>query len=225
MREKLIAALALAGLYQLTAFKDVCRASCVAPAQFLVAHWRRGRGGAFSLGCRHGLYCLGCCWALMLLLFAGGVMNLAVVIGIGVVVGTVYVALRFRMKPGEDPMPKQTHGNTVLEIGWTILPALILAGIAVGTVMTIINDPVYLTEPFVRTTDYELALNQRVPPYPCGIVQEIDREKGKVPHFLPGTNPFMDEFRNKYGLPLDAVLGGPETMYPEYMDKLKAARK
>ena len=62
------------------------------------------------------------------------------------------------------------------------------------TVMTIVNDPVYLTEPFVRTTDYELELRQQVPPYPCGVVQEVDREKGEVPHFLPGTNPYMTEF-------------------------------
>ena len=57
------------------------------------------------------------------------------------------------------------------------------------TVMTIVNDPVYLTEPFVRTTDYELNVHQNIPPYPCGIVQEIDRAKGQVPHFLPGTTP------------------------------------
>ncbi len=89
------------------------------------------------------------------------------------------------------------------------------------TVMTIINDPVYLTEPFVRTTDYELALNQRVPPYPCGIVQEIDREKGKVPHFLPGTNPYLTEHASRHGIPVEATRGGAETMYPDYQEKLK----
>ena len=46
------------------------------------------------------------------------------------------------------------------------------------TVVTIVNDPVYLTEPFVRTTDYELDLHQQVPPYPCGVVQEVDRDEG-----------------------------------------------
>ena len=50
------------------------------------------------------------------------------------------------------------------------------------------------------------------------------RPDGDVPAYFPGENPFMDEFRNKYKLPLDAVLGGPETMYPEYMEKLKAAK-
>ncbi|MFM7224506.1 MAG: cytochrome c oxidase subunit II transmembrane domain-containing protein [Actinomycetota bacterium] len=64
---------------------------------------------------------------------------IAVVIGIGVVVGTVYAALKFRVKPGEDPMPKQTHGNTVLEVGWTLIPALILAVMAVPTVAVIFD--------------------------------------------------------------------------------------
>ena len=52
---------------------------------------------------------------------------IAVVIGIGVTVATIYVALRFREKPGEERAPKQVHGNTVLEVSWTIIPALILA--------------------------------------------------------------------------------------------------
>ena len=47
------------------------------------------------------------------------------------------------------------------------------------TVMTVVTDPVYLTEPFVRTTDYELTVNQQIPPYPCGVVQEIDRPKDR----------------------------------------------
>jgi cytochrome c oxidase subunit II len=64
---------------------------------------------------------------------------IAVVIGCGVVGGTIYVALRFRVKPGEDRSPKQVHGNTVLEVGWTIIPALILAVMAVPTIATIFD--------------------------------------------------------------------------------------
>ncbi|HEX5097337.1 MAG TPA: cytochrome c oxidase subunit II, partial [Acidimicrobiia bacterium] len=45
---------------------------------------------------------------------------IAVAVGVGVLAGTIYVALRFRVKPGEERMPKQTHGNTVLEVSWTI---------------------------------------------------------------------------------------------------------
>lgn len=92
------------------------------------------------------------------------------------------------------------------------------------TVMTIIYDPVYFTEPLVRTTDYELALGQQVPPYPCGIVQEIDRAKGQVPHFLPGTNPYMTEFAVRHRLPLEAVRGGAETMYPDFRQKLRTMK-
>jgi len=68
--------LALAGVYQLTPFKRACLSVCRSPASFVATHWRNGAGGALRMGIAHGLYCLGCCWALMLLLFAGGVMHL-----------------------------------------------------------------------------------------------------------------------------------------------------
>jgi predicted metal-binding membrane protein len=70
------ALLILAGLYQLTPFKRTCLESCRSPAAFIARHWKRGVAGGFRLGVAHGNYCLGCCWALMLLLFVGGVMNL-----------------------------------------------------------------------------------------------------------------------------------------------------
>src|ERR1043166_872921 len=64
---------------------------------------------------------------------------LAVVIGLGVVGMTFYVALRFRVRPGEERSPVQTHGNTVLEVSWTIIPFLILMVMAVPTIATIFN--------------------------------------------------------------------------------------
>jgi len=70
------ALLIIAGLYQLTPFKRTCLESCRSPAAFIVRYWKRGVAGGFRLGLAHGAYCLGCCWALMLLLFVGGVMNL-----------------------------------------------------------------------------------------------------------------------------------------------------
>ena len=70
------AVLALAGLYQITPFKRACLSVCRSPASFVATHWRDGAGGALRMGITHGLYCVGCCWALMLLLFAGGVMHL-----------------------------------------------------------------------------------------------------------------------------------------------------
>jgi len=65
-----------AGLYQLTPLKRACLAHCRSPVDAIAGRWRPGRGGAFLMGARHGLYCLGCCWLLMALLFVTGVMNL-----------------------------------------------------------------------------------------------------------------------------------------------------
>ncbi len=67
--------LILAGLYQLTPLKQACLRHCRTPLGFLMAEWREGARGALAMGLRHGLYCAGCCWALMLLLFVAGVMN------------------------------------------------------------------------------------------------------------------------------------------------------
>ena len=75
---RLAAALLIAaGVYQLTPLKRACLTHCQSPMGFLMTHWRDGAAGAFQMGLRHGIYCLGCCWALMCVLFAVGVMNLA----------------------------------------------------------------------------------------------------------------------------------------------------
>jgi predicted metal-binding membrane protein len=68
--------LALAGAFQFTALKDACLRQCRHPASFLVRHYGRGPGAAFLLGARHGAFCLGCCWAIMLVAFAIGVTGL-----------------------------------------------------------------------------------------------------------------------------------------------------
>ena len=68
--------LALAGAFQFSGLKDRCLAVCRHPGAFLLRHYERGLPAAFALGRRHGLFCLGCCWALMLLMFAAGVANL-----------------------------------------------------------------------------------------------------------------------------------------------------
>lgn len=75
-----------AGVYQLTPLKDACLRYCQSPAQFLSQYWRRGNVGAFMIGIRHGVFCLGCCWVLMGLLFYGGVMNLYWIAGLAVYV-------------------------------------------------------------------------------------------------------------------------------------------
>jgi predicted metal-binding membrane protein len=68
--------LALAGAFQFTPLKDACLDKCRHPGQFLMRFYERGAGGGFRLGARHGLFCVGCCWALMLVMFAAGVASL-----------------------------------------------------------------------------------------------------------------------------------------------------
>jgi predicted metal-binding membrane protein len=67
--------LLLAGAYQFTSFKDACLTRCRSPFPFFLANWRDGNWGAFGLGVRHGSYCVGCCWALMGLMFVFGSMT------------------------------------------------------------------------------------------------------------------------------------------------------
>jgi predicted metal-binding membrane protein len=76
----------LAGIYQLTPLKEVCLRHCRTPLAFVMTHWRDGRRGAVEMGLRHGLYCVGCCWLLFLILVPIGVMNLAAMIAITLVV-------------------------------------------------------------------------------------------------------------------------------------------
>jgi predicted metal-binding membrane protein len=88
------AILIAAGLYQLTPFKGACLTRCRSPLGFLITNWRDGNLGAFGMGLRHGAYCLGCCWALMCVLFVVGVMNLIWVAALSVLV------LAEKMGPG-----------------------------------------------------------------------------------------------------------------------------
>ena len=94
------------------------------------------------------------------------------------------------------------------------------------TYVTIIDDPVYLTEPLVKTTNMlqnprPLAPQQLL--YPCTAVVELaDQPRGAVPHYLPGENPFLEEFGAEYTLPAAATRGGAATMYPEFQQKLRA---
>ena len=92
------------------------------------------------------------------------------------------------------------------------------------TNITLITDPVFLSEPFVRTSTWVLATNLEFARYPCGpneIAIEIERPEGFVPHHLPGTNHMLMEYAEKFALPVEVTKGGAETMYPEYMEKIK----
>ena len=82
------AVLIVAGLYQLTPLKQICLDHCRSPLAFVMQHWRDGYGGALRMGIVHGMYCLGCCWALFAVLVAAGVMSLAWMLLLTVVIFT-----------------------------------------------------------------------------------------------------------------------------------------
>ncbi|MBZ5696577.1 MAG: hypothetical protein LAN36_14610 [Acidobacteriia bacterium] len=88
------------------------------------------------------------------------------------------------------------------------------------TLVSIVKDPVYLTEPLVRTEHFVLNLGYALSPSSCIPRHEIDHPRGWVAHHLPGTNEWLTEFATKYGIPVEATRGGAETMYPEYQLKL-----
>lgn len=93
-----------------------------------------------------------------------------------------------------------------------------------GDILTIgswLDDPVYLTEPYMHTRSFRNNPNQVIRPYPCRGVVEVERAQGDVPHYIPGKNPFLGAFARRFGLPLAAAMGGAETMYPEYAQRMK----
>ncbi len=81
-----IAPLVAAGLWQVTRTKEVCLTHCTSPMSFVLHHWRSGRSGAVRMGFRHSLYCIGCCWLFMLVLFVSGSMSLLWMGGLSVVI-------------------------------------------------------------------------------------------------------------------------------------------
>jgi len=85
-QDAVAAILLLAGVYQFTPLKSTCLRACRTPADFLMTHWHRGLSGQLRLGIEHGLYCLGCCWALMALFVGVGAMSLVWAAGIALVV-------------------------------------------------------------------------------------------------------------------------------------------
>ena len=95
------------------------------------------------------------------------------------------------------------------------------------TITAMVNDPVYLTEPYVISRTWQLDPKTEMPPTPgpCSPEAEVARLEGNgsVPHYLPGANPFVTEMTQMYHIPVDAVMGGAKTMYPEYRKQLKAA--
>ncbi|MBV9397885.1 MAG: hypothetical protein JO062_07890 [Bryobacterales bacterium] len=90
------------------------------------------------------------------------------------------------------------------------------------THVSIAYDPVYLTEPLIKSQDYVLnGGSDGNWLWPCEYVDESPGQaRSRVPSYMPGENPFVSEFANRHHIPVDAALGGAETMYPEYRKKL-----
>jgi hypothetical protein len=90
------------------------------------------------------------------------------------------------------------------------------------TITSVLEDPVMLTEPLVRSQTWFLDPGQRAGLFPCEYLPEVPAPAGTVPHHLPGTNQYLKEFAEWYALPFEATRGGAETLYPEYRSKLGA---
>lgn len=94
-----------------------------------------------------------------------------------------------------------------------------------GNVLTwisIIDDPAYLTEPFIRSRNfvYDPAVDPSA--YPCSVVIEVAGDQTRIPHYLPGANPFLNDFVALFKIPEEARRGGAVTMYPEYLERLRS---
>jgi hypothetical protein len=93
------------------------------------------------------------------------------------------------------------------------------------TVVVVIHDPVNLTESMIRSSDYVINPQGAINPYPCDpVVEIVGQDAGKVPHYLPGQHPFLTEYADRHKLPLEAVMGGAPTMYPEFIEKVRQLR-
>jgi glyoxylase-like metal-dependent hydrolase (beta-lactamase superfamily II) len=91
------------------------------------------------------------------------------------------------------------------------------------THVMIATDPVYLSEPYVNSEEFVyMERGNQNWLYNCEYVMEVPKPKNDVPHFLPGKNPFLKEFSEKFGLPFDPVFAGAESTYPEYLAKIES---
>jgi hypothetical protein len=121
--------------------------------------------------------------------------------------------------------------TTHLKAGWFRRNGLALSDQAVmedqfirhGDLIThvyLITDPYYLAEPLIKTNGFRLTNQVAVQPYPCESVEEVDRARGIVPHHLPGANPYLREFAERFKLPFEATRGGAATAMPEYAKQI-----
>ena len=92
----------------------------------------------------------------------------------------------------------------------------------VWTHISVTEDPNYLAEPLIKSEDFTLNPSPNFNPFwPCEYIEEGERPRGQVPHYLPGENPWVAEYAATHNLPQEVTLGGPDTMYPEYRTRMK----
>ena len=101
-----------AGLYQMSPLKSACLRKCQTPLMYFTHHWKKGTNGAFNMGLSHGVYCVGCCWVLMGLLFYGGVMEPRWIVGLA-----IYIALEKLIPAGS----RISRFSGLILIGWGIV--------------------------------------------------------------------------------------------------------
>lgn len=109
-----------AGAFQWSGLKTACLNRCRSPLDFLLNEWRDGPAGALMMGLRHGAFCVGCCWALMLLMFAGGVMSLAWMAALA-----LYMLV-------EKVLPGMAHASRLVGLALAAAGALVLGGALFG---------------------------------------------------------------------------------------------
>jgi predicted metal-binding membrane protein len=109
--------LVAAGIYQFTPWKHACLSHCRSPVHFLVHGWRPGLGGAFHMGLHHGLYCVGCCWLVMAVLFVSGIMNL-----VWIAILAVWVLLE-RLLPRGDQLSRVVGLGLIAWGAWVLAQA------------------------------------------------------------------------------------------------------
>jgi predicted metal-binding membrane protein len=140
------AVLVIAGLYQLTPFKDLCLSKCRTPISFIMTSWRDGVAGALRMGLLHGGYCLGCCWLLFVILFPLGIMNIAAMAVITLVV------FAEKTLPWGRPVARGTAA------------ALVAYGVVVLAVPKVL--PTFMADSGVVTTDPAILMDMQNMPMP-----------------------------------------------------------
>ncbi len=88
------------------------------------------------------------------------------------------------------------------------------------TIAGMIDDPIYLEEPWVFSISYKLNIHTQLEYFPCTIVEGLN-DSNTVPHALPGNHPYLTEWLPQFGIPLEAAKGHKETLYPDYQSKIK----